>query len=73
FTVTCNPTLSVQEKTVIITGSGENARITGGTFIEDVFELDSNPQTADASIIAVCTLALSALAAAAVLIKKKKV
>ncbi|MBO4869360.1 MAG: hypothetical protein J5585_06570 [Clostridia bacterium] len=73
FTVECNdPTHSVQEKTVIITGSGENARITGGTFIEDVFELDPNPQTADASIIAVCALALSA-AAAAVLIKKKKV
>lgn len=50
-----------------------NQKICGGTFVEKMLEIDADtPQTSDAPVIAVCALTLSA-AAAAVLIKKKKV
>jgi hypothetical protein len=73
FTIDCNDQIQFkEEKTVIIEGKGNNARITGGTFIDDAFKLNGNPQTSDAPIIAVCVLAASA-AAAAVILKKKRV
>ena len=49
-----------------------NMKICGGTFVENMLEIDAdNPQTSDAPLIAVCAPALSALAAAVVLRKKR--
>ena len=63
----------VESRTFVIKHGENGSRITGGTFIEEAFNIKAdNPATSDAPVIAVCALTLSA-AAAAVLIKKKKV
>ena len=62
----------LESRTFKIKHSENGSRIIGGTFIEEAFQIDiDNPETSDAPLIAVCAPALSALAAAVVLRKKR--
>ena len=62
----------LESRTFKIKHSENGSRIIGGTFIEEAFQIDiDNPETSDAPLIAVCALALSALAAAVILRKKR--